>query len=113
MEQCIFCQIAQKKSPAEIEYEDADVIAFWDIAPKAPVHILVIPKKHIERLSTLQPGDEIILGKMVMAAQKVAEKKKLVDGGFRLIINQGRESGQIVPHLHLHLIGGRALGKMG
>lgn len=113
MEPCIFCQIATKQSPAEIEYEDTDVIAFWDINPKAPTHILIIPKKHIERLSTLQPGDEIILGKMISAAQKVADKKKLTDGGFRLIINQGRESGQIVPHLHLHLLGGRPLGKMG
>ena len=112
MEPCIFCQIAQKLSPAEIEYEDADVIAFWDINPKAPVHILIIPKKHIGQLNELQTSDEVLLSKMIIAAQKVAEKKKISETGYRLILNQGKESGQIVPHLHLHLLGGKPLGKL-
>ena len=112
MPDCIFCQIAQGKSPAEIEYEDPEVIAFWDVNPKAPVHILVIPKKHISETISMTEKDAQILGKMVLAGIKVAEKKNLKDTGFRMIINQGSHAGQIVDHLHLHVLGGKSLGKM-
>lgn len=112
MPDCIFCQIAQGKSPAEIEYEDPEVIAFWDVNPKAPIHILVVPKKHIPSINDLNPENTSIIGKMFLAAVKVADKKNLKDVGFRLVINQGKHSGQIVEHLHLHVLGGKQLGKM-
>ena len=111
-QQCIFCQVAAHESPAQIEYEDADVMGFWDVNPKAPVHVLVIPKKHITSVLELEDQDVTLVGKMVLAAKKVAEKKKISENGYRLVINVGRHSGQIVEHIHLHLLGGKQLGTM-
>ena len=111
-EECIFDKIVKKESPAEIEYEDADVMAFWDIHPKAPIHILIIPKKHIRSLNELTDADLPLLGKMAVAAKKVAEKKGLTRDGYRIVINNGPSSGQIVPHLHMHLLGGKKMGEL-
>jgi len=110
--ECIFCRIAKGKSPAEIEYEDPEVIGFWDIHPKAPVHLLIIPKVHIESVEEIQESDFKILGKMFLAARSIAHKKQLTDDGFRLVINYGKNSGMAVEHLHLHLLGGKPLGNM-
>lgn len=109
MTDCIFCQIALKKQPAKIEYEDREIIAFDDIAPKAPVHILIIPKKHLESVNHLKTTDAELVGKLVLAAQKIAKDKNINQKGYRLIFNTGPDSGQIVPHLHLHLLGGEKL----
>ena len=105
MDDCIFCQIANGNSPAEIEYEDPEIIGFWDIHPKAPVHILIIPKKHISSLETLGEKDFPILAKMFMVAKSIAKKKNLVENGYRTVINYGKQSGMEVDHLHLHLLG--------
>lgn len=113
MENCIFCQIAKGESPAEIEYEDPQILGFWDIHPKAQVHILIIPKKHISSILDATDVDANLLGKMIVAAKSIAEKKNLKDTGFRLVINSGREAGQIVDHLHLHLLGGEKLKDLG
>jgi len=110
---CIFCAIAKKESPATLEYEDEEIVAFWDVNPKAKVHILIVPKKHISSITELQEGvDELLIGKMVMVAKKLAEKKGIAEDGYRLVFNAGKHSGQVVEHVHLHLMGGGPMGEM-
>ena len=110
MDQCIFCAIANKQSPGELEYEDAAIAAFNDINPKAKVHVLIVPKKHIASVTELQESDIELVGRMVMIAKKLAEAKGIADDGYRLVFNAGKHSGQFVDHIHLHLIGGGPLG---
>ncbi|MFH0776675.1 MAG: histidine triad nucleotide-binding protein [Patescibacteria group bacterium] len=104
MSDCIFCEIAAGRSPAAVEYEDEKAIAFADINPAAPVHILVVPKKHIASIADLNAEDEPIVGHLVSVAKKLAENRQLE--GYKLIFNVGQKGGQIVFHLHLHLLGG-------
>lgn len=106
---CIFCKIASGEIPSKIVYKDKDVVVFPDINPVAPVHLLVIPVKHIASLTTMSDADAAIVGKMAAAANKVAVAQGLTEKGYRLIINNGVDAGQIVQHLHFHLIGGRPL----
>jgi len=103
---CVFCQIAKKAMPAKIEYEDEEVIAFWDINPSAPVHLLIIPKEHISSLNEIKPENQQLLGKMILVAKRLAEQKKIEQDGYRLVVNTGPWAGQIIHHLHLHLLGG-------
>lgn len=110
---CLFCQIAQKEVPAKIEYEDKEVLVFWDINPKAPVHLLIIPKKHIQSAATLSERETQIAGKLILVAKEMAKKMKIDKTGYRLIFNVGANSGQVIEHIHLHLIGGRILGPLG
>ena len=112
VENCIYCQIGEHKSPAEIEYEDSEVIAFWDINPQAPIHIIIASKEHIRSVEDVDETHTEILGKMVLAAKIVATKKAIDENGYRIIINNGPHSGQIVEHFHLHLIGGKKLGRI-
>ena len=105
--ECLFCQIIKKKIPAKIVYENDKVIVFKDIHPKAKVHLLILPKKHIVSVDHLQKGDKDLIGELILTAQKIAREKKLK--GYKLIINVGRESGQIIDHLHLHLLGGKKI----
>ena len=109
---CIFCKIVKKESPAEIEYEDAKVMAFWDIRPKAPIHILVIPKDHFVSLENLPEANSSLISLMVEAAKKVAVKKNLITDGYKLIINNGPGVGQTVQHLHMHLLGGKKMSAL-
>lgn len=102
MEQCIFCRIANKEIPAGILYEDEDILVFPDIRPKAPVHLLLIPKKHIQTLQDVEENDRELMGRLLLTAQKVAREKRLK--GYRLQMNVGREGGQEIDHLHLHLL---------
>lgn len=102
--ECVFCKISNKQIPAEIVLEDKDVVAFNDIFPKAPVHILIVPKKHIASLKEIKPEDQELVGKIIFAAKRLAEEKKL--SGYKLIMNVGHEAGQTVEHLHLHLLSG-------
>ena len=106
---CIFCQIASGKIPSDIVYQDEELIAFRDIKPQAPVHILIIPKRHIPSLDRLKEDDSALVGRMVTVANKLAKKEKVAEKGYRLAINCGQEGGQLVPHLHMHLLGGRRL----
>ena len=111
---CVFCQIVSKKIPSDIVYQDGEVLAFRDINPQAPVHLLVIPKKHIASLAELAEEELPLMGRMVRVASKLAEREGVSESGYRLVINCGREGGQLVPHLHLHLLGGRQLrGQLG
>ncbi len=108
MADCIFCKIAAGEINAKIVYEDADAVAFLDLNPQAPTHVLLIPRRHIARLSDAQEADAELLGKLQLAAAKVARQLKL-EAGCRLVTNNGRGAGQAVDHLHYHLLGGRKL----
>ena len=104
---CVFCRIAARESPADIEYEDDDVLAFKDLYPKAPVHLLIIPKRHIDSIARLEPGDEQVVGHCVRVARLLAERAGYGERGYRLSSNTGPEGGQVVYHLHFHLTAGR------
>jgi histidine triad (HIT) family protein len=106
---CIFCQIASGQIPSDIVYQDQEIVAFRDINPKAPVHILIIPKKHIASLDQLSQSDTALVGLMVAVASRLAKDEGVAEKGYRLAINCGKEGGQLVPHLHMHLLGGRQL----
>jgi histidine triad (HIT) family protein len=107
---CLFCNIVEKKIPAAIVFENEHVLAFKDIRPAAPVHALVIPRKHIPGIHEATPEDAAALGQLLLAARGVAEQLGLAEGGYRLVVNQGADAGQSVFHLHCHLLGGRQLG---
>ena len=107
---CLFCQIVEKKVPAKVAFEDDQVLAFHDIRPQAPVHVLVIPRKHITSLMDLTAGDDALVGAVVRRARELAREMGLGDRGFRLVFNAGEDAGYSVYHIHLHLLGGRALG---
>jgi len=105
--ECIFCQIVKKEIPAQIVYEDDEILAFKDIHPKAKVHLLIIPKKHFSNLNEVE--DEKILGKILFQAKVLAKKFEIDKTGYKIIINNGKDAGQLVFHLHLHLLGGEDL----
>jgi histidine triad (HIT) family protein len=107
---CLFCQIAEKKIPARVAFEDEHVLAFHDIKPQAPVHVLVVPKRHITSLLDVTQGDDALLGRLVRVARDLAQELGLNDRGFRLVFNTGEDAGYSVFHIHLHLVGGRPLG---
>ena len=109
MKNCPFCKISKKEIPSEIIYQDETLTVFKDINPAAPIHLLIIPNKHIVSVQEMEPGDEEILGKLFSAAKKAAEVSGISDSGYRLIINNGPDAHQEILHLHLHLMGG---GKM-
>jgi len=104
---CVFCRIAAKESPAEIEYEDDQVLAFRDLYPKAPVHLLIIPKRHIESIARLEPGDTEVLGRCMQAARLLGERTGYSERGYRVSCNTGPEGGQVVYHVHFHFTAGR------
>lgn len=106
---CIFCKIIDKKIDAKVVFEDKEIIAFHDIHPLAPVHILIIPKKHIASMNEVEKTDAKLLGDMVIAARDIAKELGIADGGYKLLWRTGKNGGQEVDHIHLHLIGGAAL----
>lgn len=109
MSDCIFCKIAGKKIPAKILYEDDLSLAFEDITPQAPVHTLIIPKKHISTTLEISEEDSALIGHLVRTAAKIAKDKGIDGKGFRLVMNTNADAGQTVFHIHLHLLGGRAM----
>ena len=109
MEDCLFCKIATGGIPAQIVYEDDQLIAFKDINPVAPVHILLMPRKHINSLNEISPGDLELLGQIQLAAARIAADLKIDKPGYRVVNNNGYEGGQEVMHLHYHLLGGREM----
>jgi histidine triad (HIT) family protein len=106
---CIFCKIATGEIPSDIRYRDEKVIAFPDISPVAPTHLLIIPRKHIPTLADLSEADYPLVAEMVKVANELARNEGIAESGYRLVLNRGRQGGQGVSHLHLHLIGGRQL----
>ena len=109
MPDCLFCKIANHDIPASIVYEDDAVVAFNDINPQAPTHILVVPREHIASLNDLSPKHDQIVGEVVRRAAAIAAERKIAVGGFRTVFNTNKDAGQTVFHIHLHLIGGRSL----
>jgi histidine triad (HIT) family protein len=109
MTDCLFCKIVNREIPASIVYEDDRLLAFNDINPQAPTHILVIPKQHIATLNDLSPEHDSMVGELVRRAAAIASDRGLSSGGFRVVFNTNREAGQTVFHIHLHLIGGRRM----
>lgn len=108
-EECLFCKIAGGELESAIVYEDEACVAFRDINPQAPVHILVIPRRHVTGMGELKESDRDVLGKLMLAVAEVARREDIADEGYRTVINWGRESGMEVAHLHLHVLGGRAM----
>jgi len=106
MEECIFCKIAQHQTPADILYEDDLVIVFKDIKPSAPIHLLITTKEHIKSVNQLQAKHQKLIARMVLTAKKMAAEQKTDHSGYKLLFNVGRGGGQLVDHLHLHLLGG-------
>jgi histidine triad (HIT) family protein len=107
---CLFCKIIDHEIPASIVYEDDRLIAINDINPQAPLHVLVIPKRHIATLNDLSPHDDGLVGEMVRRAAAIADEKGIAAGGYRTVFNTNSQAGQTVFHIHLHLLGGRSLG---
>lgn len=106
---CLFCKIANKEVPADIVYQDDRFLAFKDINPKAPIHLLIIPKKHIHSVNHLKLKDKELMGEMFMVAQKIARESGISSSGYRLILNVGEKAGQTIDHMHLHILGGKVL----
>ncbi len=106
---CLFCKIINREIPASIVYEDDRLIAINDINPQAPVHVLVIPKRHIASLDELSPADDGLVGEVVRRAAVIAAERGIAAGGYRTVFNTNRDAGQTVFHIHLHLLGGRSL----
>ncbi len=105
----IFEKITAREIPARIVHEDDELIAFHDVNPKAPVHVLIVPKRVIERIGDAEANDAALLGKLLLAAPKIAQRTGVAQTGYRLVVNHGADAGESVPHLHIHLLGGRAL----
>lgn len=104
---CVFCRIAGKEIPAKIVYEDNEVVAFDDLKPQAPVHIIIIPRSHIEKTADLTERDSSLAGRLILTAKKLAKEKNIQESGYRIVMNCNKDAGQEVFHLHLHLLGGR------
>ena len=109
MEDCVFCKIVAGKIPSKTVSHDETLMAFHDIHPMAPTHILIIPKKHIPSLAALPDEETCLVGEMAKVATRLAKEGGIAEKGYRIIISSGREGGQVVPHLHMHLLGGRKL----
>jgi histidine triad (HIT) family protein len=109
MSDCLFCKFVSGEIQPDVVYQDEDVLAFRDINPQAPTHVLVIPKRHISTLNDLQPEDGALMGKLYLAAAKVAEQEGIAESGYRTLVNCNAEAGQTVFHIHLHLLGGRRM----
>jgi len=109
MADCLFCKIIKREIPSSIVYEDDRLLAFNDINPQAPTHVLIVPKRHIATVSALTAADDQLIGEMVRRAAAIAEERGISTGGFRTVFNTNRDAGQTVFHIHLHLIGGRPM----
>ncbi len=110
MSDCLFCKIVEGKVPSKLVHQDGDVVAFEDIDPQAPVHLLVVPRKHIPTLNDLAPEDDVLVGRMFRVAAALAKERGIADRGWRAAINVNRDAHQLVFHVHLHLLGGRSFG---
>lgn len=106
MNDCIFCKIIKGEIPGKFVYKDDTLVAFYDIHPKAPVHVLLLPVKHAASLQDVNDGDKELLGKLMLAVNKIAQKLGIAQSGYKVVINNGKASGQLVFHLHIHLLGG-------
>jgi histidine triad (HIT) family protein len=109
---CVFCRIVAGEIPADIVFQDRELLAFRDINPQAPTHILIIPKAHIASLNDITPKNQALMGRIILLAKDLAVKEGISDKGYRLSVSTGADGGQLVPHVHFHLLGGRKLSDM-
>ncbi len=109
MDSCVFCKIVAKKVPASVVSDSAEWMSFNDINPQAPVHIVLIPKKHVSNLSELGPGDAPLVASLVREAERITREKNLASAGYRIVLNCNTNGGQTVPHLHFHILAGRTM----
>jgi len=109
MPECLFCRIIDREIDASIVYEDEHIVAFNDINPQAPTHVLVVPRRHIGSLNELSPDDDALVGEIVRRAAAIAKQRGISSGGYRAVFNTNRDAGQTVFHIHLHLLGGRTM----
>jgi len=109
MSDCLFCRIAEKTLPSKIVHEDDKCVAFDDVNPQAPTHVLVIPRKHVASIAELNEADAGLLAHLMMTGSKIAKQKGIAEGGYRMVVNTGKNGGQTVFHLHLHVLGGRPM----
>jgi histidine triad (HIT) family protein len=105
---CLFCRIAAGQVPARLIHDDPEIVAFHDVAPQAPIHVLLLPRRHIVSLAALEEGDGGLAGRMLLLAARLARELGVAEDGYRVVTNVGRHGGQSVPHLHFHLLGGRS-----
>jgi histidine triad (HIT) family protein len=110
MSDCLFCGIVEGRVKGDVVYRDESVVAFRDIRPRAPVHILIVPRKHIATILDLGANDQAVIGQIFVVAAKLAREQGIAESGFRLVVNSGADAGQSVFHLHFHLLGGRPFG---
>ena len=111
MKDCIFCKIASREIPSDIIFESDEILAFKDIHPKSKIHLLIVPKRHIPRVADIADGDRELMGKLVFQAKLLSEELGIAESGYKLVLNSGPDGGQIIDHLHLHLLGGeRVIG---
>jgi len=109
MTDCLFCKIRDGEIPADIVFQDDDVLAFNDVNPQAPLHVLIIPKKHISTVNDIAGDDELVMGKLFSAAKTIAKQKDVSDDSYRLVVNCNEKAGQTVFHIHMHLLADRAM----
>lgn len=109
MTDCLFCKIVSGEVPADIVFQDEDVVAFRDVNPQAPVHVLVVPRVHIAGFDEIDPEHEVLVGRVARAAARIAAREGIAGSGFRAVVNRGPDAQQSVPHLHLHVLGGRSM----
>ena len=109
MSDCLFCSIVEGKVKAKLVYQDDSIVAFKDIAPKAPVHILIIPRKHLVSVSDIAEADRVLIGQIFQVTARLAREQGVADSGYRVVVNSGADAGQSVFHLHYHLLGGRQM----
>lgn len=107
---CLFCKIAEGEIPAELVYDTPEVVAFRDIHPQAPTHILIIPREHVSSVSEAEGSHAPVLGRLFLAAKELAAEEGIQEGGYRMVVNAGADAGQTVFHIHMHLLGGRGMG---
>jgi histidine triad (HIT) family protein len=111
MSDCVFCNIAHKVLEKDLMYEDDEIMVFQDILPKAPVHVLIVTKEHIVSIAHVEERHQAMLGKMIIVAKQMGEKLAVDQSGYKLVYNVGKDGGQVIPHLHMHLLGGKSLGE--
>ena len=111
MTECLFCKIRDGEIPANLIYEDDDVLAFHDVNPQAPIHVLIIPRKHISTVNDInvEDGDALVMGKLISVAKTIAAQEGVSDEGYRLVVNTNQQAGQTVFHIHMHLLAGRSM----
>ncbi len=108
---CVFCNIVKREIQSDILHETDNLIVIRDIMPKAPVHLLVVPKEHIPSITDIEQSHGALMGELIVTAKQIAQKQNIAESGYKLVFNVGKDGGQVIPHIHLHILGGKSLGE--